>query len=236
MTAFFDIIVLVSYDTDCDKNDNIIIIIKFVFILETELFKMNMSQCLLLCVFTNPSQMSTSKFFIPASLKQPAGQDVLSGNDNNSCSRTPNNNLIKLIDLKLIILPLTKADMSLALVKHVIYECANPEGWGSGSWVPSPSKKSHSYMVSKQYWSGSPEKSQSYEDYDAILVHHRPDSKTPFLNGVSMADRWWPVLAAFGSSLPSSTEKIKQKELDPLWTKLSGTAHVLRAQTSTYKC
>ena len=82
-------------------------------------------------------------------------------------------------------------------------------GWGKGSGPPPPLKHHKKYRVSLQYWSGSPEKSQSFQ---ASIC---PPSK-----------RWWadddPFKAVYGSSIPPSTKKKKKKKkktlsnLDPL--------------------
>ena len=93
-------------------------------------------------------------------------------------------------------------------------------GGGGGQGVPTHPVKSQKYRVSQEYWSGSPEKPQSYQasiQFWAIIgtpaKHH--------LNGVSgpmMAPLKWYLL---GSSLPSKKNLVK---VGPL-TKLSGSAH-----------
>ena len=71
-----------------------------------------------------------------------------------------------------------------------------------------------------QYWSGSLEKSQSYK----ASIQYWATIGSPaerHLNG--------PLLVIFGSSLPSSTEKQKNKQRCQSWnplTKLSGFAHL----------
>ena len=52
---------------------------------------------------------------------------------------------------------------------------------GTGGPTPSPPlEKSQKYRVSLKYWSGSPEKTQSYPRQHSMLVHHLPASKMPF--------------------------------------------------------
>ena len=57
-------------------------------------------------------------------------------------------------------------------VRFVLSTCADPEGGGG---VPELQK----YRVLKQYWSGSPEKSQ-LPIHHSIMGHHWPASETPF--------------------------------------------------------
>ena len=99
--------------------------------------------------------------------------------------------------------------------------CGSRGGGGRGFWTISP-EKSQKYRVSLQYWSGYPEKSQSYM-YQASIQCWAiigPPAKR-HLNGVSLADRWWPAfLEVFGSSLPSSTKKKTLSKLDTLWQNL----------------
>ena len=56
---------------------------------------------------------------------------------------------------------------SLIWVHSVCNTWEGPEGGGGGDRVrhsdPTPPEKSEKYRVSLQYWSGSPEKSQSYQ-------------------------------------------------------------------------
>ena len=40
----------------------------------------------------------------------------------------------------------------------------NQRGRGQGVLSPTPPEKSHNYRVSQQYWSGSPDNLQSYQD------------------------------------------------------------------------
>ena len=70
------------------------------------------------------------------------------------------------------------------------------KGGGAGGSDPPPdlpSEKSQKYRVSKQCWSGSPEKITKLTSKHSKLGRRWPARKTPFL------------LALFGSSLPSST-------------------------------
>ena len=66
--------------------------------------------------------------------------------------------------------------------------CADPEGGGGRGSGPPPTGISQKYRVSKQYWSGSPSKSQSYQ----ASIQCRAIISTPVkrnLNGVSLAGR-----------------------------------------------
>ena len=58
-------------------------------------------------------------------------------------------------------LHLSKCHIAKALLSE---PCADPEGGGGGvQGVRTPPEKSQKYRVSKQYWSGSPDKLQSYQ-------------------------------------------------------------------------
>ena len=98
---------------------------------------------------------------------------------------------------------------------EVSYMCESRRGGGGGggggydSW-PLP-EKSQSYRVPKQYWSGSPWKSQSY---------HVGPSSAHQQNSISMVFHCWanggPLLVLFGSSLLLSTTK-KNVRVRLLW-------------------
>ena len=79
------------------------------------------------------------------------------------------------------------------------------------------------YRGSLQYWSGSPEKSQSYQP-----AFNVGPSSARQRNAVSMAFSWraddGPIKAVFGSSIPQLTKKNVIRVGPPL-TKLSGSAH-----------
>ena len=77
-------------------------------------------------------------------------------------------------------------------------------------------------MVSLQHWSGSPEKSQSYQANIQCWAIIGPPAKR-HLNGFLLAVDDGPFIMIFGSSIPSSTKKTFSN-LPPL-TKLSGSAH-----------
>ena len=79
-------------------------------------------------------------------------------------------------------------------------------------------------MVSKQYWSGSSEKSQNYQASIQCWAIIGPPAKR-HLNGVRWRAGDGPLIVLFGLSLPSSTKKSCQS-WTPL-TKLSGSAHEL---------
>ena len=76
---------------------------------------------------------------------------------------------------------------------------ANPEGGGTGG--PDPPWKSHKFRVSKQYWSRSPEKSQSYEASIQCWAIIGPPM---------MARLWWYFD-------PPSPHQLKKSKLDLLW-------------------
>ena len=68
-------------------------------------------------------------------------------------------------------------------------------GSRGGTWGPEPppSQKSQKYRVSWQYWSGSPEKSQSYQATIQCWAIMGSPAKC-HLNGVSLG---WPIKVAF---------------------------------------
>ena len=91
------------------------------------------------------------------------------------------------------------------------------------------------FPVSKN-WSGSLEKSQSYQ----ASIRYGPSSGATLRNAISMAFRWrvddGPLIVVFGSYIPSSTKKspkkpnnkIKKKntsKMAPLWSFLWDTLH-----------
>ena len=57
---------------------------------------------------------------------------------------------------------------------------------------PPPPEKTQKLRGPKQYWSRSPEKSQSYQASIQCWVIIGPPAKR-HLNGVSLAGRWWPA-------------------------------------------
>ena len=88
----------------------------------------------------------------------------------------------------------------------------DPEGGDRGSRPCLKNQKK--YRVSKQYWSLSPEKSQSYQASIQCWANIGPPAKH-HLNGVSLAGWWGPRIVVFGSYLPLSTKK--KWQLDHLW-------------------
>ena len=102
---------------------------------------------------------------------------------------------------------------------------ADPEGVGTGGPNSPPLKNHKKYWVSLQCWSGSPEKSQSYQSsiqcWDSIC----PPAKRNF-NGVSLADRWWPIYSGIWILYPPSTKKRETViKFGPPLTKNSGSVH-----------
>ena len=95
---------------------------------------------------------------------------------------------------------------------------------GTGGGVRAPGK-SQRYRISKQYWTGSHEKSHSY---------NVGPSSAQQLNAISMAFCWWvynsPLLVVLGLSLPLSTKQ-KNVRVEPPLTKLSGSAHAFSVMT-----
>ena len=73
--------------------------------------------------------------------------------------------------------------------------------------------KNHKNRVSLKYWSGSPEKSQSYQVSIYSWAIIGPPAKR-HLNGVSLAGGWWPIFSDVGSYIPSFLKKISN--FDPL--------------------
>ena len=61
-------------------------------------------------------------------------------------------------------------------------------GGGGGTGGPYPPEKSQKYRVSKQYWSGSPDKLQSYQATNQSWTIIGPPAKR-HLNGVLLAGR-----------------------------------------------
>ena len=89
-------------------------------------------------------------------------------------------------------------------------------GGGGGTGGSEPPEKSQKYLVSKQYWSGSSEKSQSCQaSIQCWAIICMGPSSARQRNSISMAFCWWaddgPLLVVFGSSLPSSSTKNTQK-------------------------
>ena len=56
---------------------------------------------------------------------------------------------------------------------------------------PDPPEKSQKIRVSKQYWSGSPEKSQSYQDSIQCWAIIGPPAKRRFAGGPMMTRLYW---------------------------------------------
>ena len=77
-----------------------------------------------------------------------------------------------------------------------------------GSRAPPPPEKSQKYWVSLQYWSRSPERSQSYQVGIQCWAIIGTTAKRHLNNG--------PLIVVFGSSVPSSTKKMKKKKLSNL--------------------
>ena len=76
--------------------------------------------------------------------------------------------------------------------------CADPKGVGTGVPDPPPWKITK-YRVSQQYWSGSPEKSKSYQaSVQCWAIIGTPAKRN--LNGVSLAADDGPILVVFGST------------------------------------
>ena len=71
------------------------------------------------------------------------------------------------------------------LTLYGLSSCADPEG---GTGGPDPPEKSQKYRVSKQYWSGSPGKSQNYKASIQCRAIIGPPAKH-HLNGVLLAGR-----------------------------------------------
>ena len=88
---------------------------------------------------------------------------------------------------------------------------ADPEG-GRGSRPPWKITKNR---VSKQYWSGSPEKSQIYQaSIQCWAIIRQPVKR--HLNRVSLADRWLPAYC--GIFDPPSPHQLKEKNGCQSWT------------------
>ena len=81
---------------------------------------------------------------------------------------------------------------------------ADPEGGTGGQ---TPPEKSQKYRVSKQIWFGSSEKSQSYQaSIQCRVIICLPGKH--YLNGVSLAGRWWLAFSCIWSSV---THYLKEK-------------------------
>ena len=92
------------------------------------------------------------------------------------------------------------------------YTCADPEGrgGGAGGLDPPPLKN---YKI-KQYWSRSPEKSQSCQASIQCWAIIGPPAKR-HLNGVSLAGRLWPAFSAIW--IRFSLVIFLKKNYGPLW-------------------
>ena len=106
------------------------------------------------------------------------------------------------------------------------YACADSE---EGTGGPDPSEKSQKYRVSQQFWSGSPEKPQSYQ----ASISNVGKSSAGQRDAIKMVFRWrandGPLSVLFGSS-PLIKKKNKKKVVrivGPPLAKLSGSAHVM---------
>ena len=88
------------------------------------------------------------------------------------------------------------------LLRGVVSTCADPEGAGT--------RENHKNMEF-QYWSGSPEISQSYQASIQCWANMGMPAKHHL-----MASRWWAddgsLIVVFGSFLPSSTKKVVKIE------------------------
>ena len=93
----------------------------------------------------------------------------------------------------------------------ILHACADPEV-GRGPDPPPPRKVTIIKCVFLQYWSESPEKSQSYM-YDV---------------GLSSAGPLWPTFSGVWILSPSSSKKLVR--VGPPLAKLSGSAHVCEKQ------
>ena len=91
-----------------------------------------------------------------------------------------------------------------------MYSRADPEG-GQEVLTPPPLEKSQKYNVSKQYRSGSPEKSQSYHASIQCWATIGPPSKRHLYGDLWLAYDG-PLLLLFGSSLPSHKKETKTKK------------------------
>ena len=101
-----------------------------------------------------------------------------------------------------------------------LYMCGSRGGDG-GSGPPPPVKKSQKYRVSKQYWFGSPEKSQSFQASIQCWANIGTPARR-HLNGVSLVGRWWPAYS--GILDPSSPHQLKNVKPGPPLAKLCGSA------------
>ena len=103
------------------------------------------------------------------------------------------------------------------------FACADPEGGAGGpDSPPPPLKNKKRYRLSKQYWAGSPEKSQSYKASIQCWAAIGPPAKR-HLNGVSLAGRWCPTFSAIWILFP-----FIKKQFSELWAP-SGRTFWIRA-------
>ena len=99
--------------------------------------------------------------------------------------------------------------------------CVDPGGYGQSARPPAP-EQSQSKEVSKQYWSESPEISQSYRQYWAIIERH--------FNGVSPAGRWWSALSGIWILFPLINLTLNA----PIATKVASLSRLLKCFRSLY--
>ena len=78
--------------------------------------------------------------------------------------------------------------------------------------VRTPHEESQSYRISKQYWSGFPEKSHRYQASIQCWAIIGPPAKRHVNNDDSLAG-CGPLFAVFGSSFSSSLKKFKDGQL-----------------------
>ena len=75
---------------------------------------------------------------------------------------------------------------------------------------PPPPAKSQTHRIPKHYWSGSPEKSQSYQASIQCLAIIGPPVKHHF-NDISLVGLWWPAFSVIVRPLLSSLTKSKER-------------------------
>ena len=104
-------------------------------------------------------------------------------------------------------------------------------GGGQGVRTPPPPKKSQKYRFSLQYWSGSPEKSQSYQASNKCWAIICPPAKRHF-NGVKWhfaAGLLMVQLKRFLDPLSPHQQKKNVIKFGPPLTKLIKSAHAAHA-------
>ena len=94
-------------------------------------------------------------------------------------------------------------------------------GGGAGDPDP-PHEKSQIYRVSKQHWSGFPEKLQTYQASNQSWAIIGPPAKRHF-NGVSLAGQAWPAFSVIWIFSPLINLKKSCQSWTPSDTRMSNT-------------